>query len=131
MPYHNKQPAYNPDQIRAYLQRLSPSSNLTWLLDSPREPQDDLHHLSVLQKLQLAAVPFENLGLHYSAQRNISLDVDDLYEKIVTRRRGGYCMENNGFFDAVLRGLGFTVYGAGARVSDAMNGGSGGGYSGW
>lgn len=126
----HKQPAYTSDQIHAYLQRLSPSSELSWLQD-PREPKDDLHHLSVLHKFQLAGVPFENLSLHYSADRNISLDADHLYEKIVTHRRGGYCMEVNGFFNAVLRGLEFTVYSAGARVSDAVGGVGGGGYNGW
>lgn len=40
-------------------------------------------------------------------------------------------MENNTFFGAVLRGLGFQVYSAGARVSHAVESTGGGGYSGW
>jgi arylamine N-acetyltransferase len=40
-------------------------------------------------------------------------------------------MENNAFFNAVLKGLKFSVYSTGARVSDATAGISGGGYGGW
>lgn len=133
-------PKYTPAQISTYLQLLSPSPSpgvdidLTRLLQTspPQSPDEELHHLSILQKYHLAAVPFENLSLHYSAApRDLSIDAGDLYEKIVGRRRGGYCMELNGFFNAVLRGLGFGVYSAGARVSDAVSGGSGEGFNGW
>jgi N-hydroxyarylamine O-acetyltransferase len=43
--------------------------------------------------------------------RNIplSLAVDDMFEKIVLRGRGGYCFELNGLFAWLLRSLGFTV----------------------
>lgn len=40
-------------------------------------------------------------------------------------------MENNCFFGTVLRSLGFDICSVGARVSDATNGVSGGGYGGW
>lgn len=42
-------------------------------------------------------------------------------------------MENNGLFNAVLRGLGFRVYSAGARVNSGDRGGGvrGEGYGGW
>lgn len=46
----------------------------------------------------------------------ISLDKEDLFEKIVTLERGGYCMENNLLFSTVLRTLGFEVVATGARV---------------
>jgi N-hydroxyarylamine O-acetyltransferase len=43
--------------------------------------------------------------------RNIplSLDANALYDKIVTRHRGGYCFELNGLFTWLLRSLGFPV----------------------
>lgn len=127
---NHKRPEYSGEQIRAYLQHLSPSSKLAWLQE-PRAAADDLHHLTVLQKFQLATVPFENLSLHYSPDHDVSLDTEQLYEKFLTRGRGGYCMENNTFFNAVLRGLKFSVYSTGARVSDATTSISGGGYGGW
>lgn len=40
-------------------------------------------------------------------------------------------MDNNGFFGAVLRGLGFTVHSSGARVGHSEDAMSGGGYLSW
>jgi N-hydroxyarylamine O-acetyltransferase len=55
----------------------------------------------------LLAVPFENLDIHLG--RPILLDQTALYDKIVTRRRGGFCYELNGLFAALLSALGFRV----------------------
>jgi N-hydroxyarylamine O-acetyltransferase len=52
-------------------------------------------------------IPFENLSPFYG--ETVTLDPDDLFEKFVTQRRGGYCFEMNGFFSAVLKQLGFKV----------------------
>ena len=63
--------------------------------------------LRALQVAHLRAVPFENLSIH--AGQPIVLDVEALFEKVVTRRRGGFCYELNGLFAALLRALGFEV----------------------
>jgi N-hydroxyarylamine O-acetyltransferase len=63
--------------------------------------------LRALQVAHLRAVPFENLSIH--AGQPIVLDVDALFEKVVTCRRGGFCYELNGLFAALLRALGFEV----------------------
>jgi arylamine N-acetyltransferase len=76
-------------------------------------------------------VPFENLSLHYSQTHLLSLDPEDLFVKIVDRKRGGYCMENNAFFGAVLRSLGYDLINAGARIADAVVGKTGDGFEGW
>lgn len=79
----------------------------------------------------MARVPFENLALHYSTHHNVILDLDFLFEKMVTRGMGGYCMENNRFFATILRTLGYTVLSGGARVSNAVGGDhADGGYTG-
>jgi N-hydroxyarylamine O-acetyltransferase len=52
-------------------------------------------------------VPFENLSIH--SNEPIVLEADALFEKIVRRRRGGFCYELNGLFAALLRVLGFEV----------------------
>lgn len=59
-------------------------------------------------------IPFENLDVF--AKKNISLDLDDLFDKLVLRRRGGYCFEMNGLFAAVLTAMGFPVTRHLARV---------------
>ena len=71
-----------------------------------------------LRKLHLAhmkSVPFENLDVYL--KRPIVLNVDSLYEKIVTRNRGGFCYELNGLFAHLLRSLGFSVMLLSARVA--------------
>lgn len=81
----------------------------------------DLAYLTALQQAFLVNIPFENLELHYSAHKTISIDPSIIFDKIVTQDtgRGGYCMENNMLFATFLRSLGFKIYMAGAKVSDA------------
>ncbi|KAH6685688.1 hypothetical protein F5X68DRAFT_209143 [Plectosphaerella plurivora] len=105
-------PVYTIEQLDAYFERINVSSRFN---------RDDrsLEALTILIRQQLLNVPFETLALHYSVDRTISLDPAALFDKIVTRRRGGYCLENNTFFGCVLRSLGFSVYGVICRISKA------------
>ena len=73
--------------------------------------------LEVLTRLQvshLMNVPFENLDIHNSVKINLA----NLFDKIVTRRRGGFCYELNGLFYELLNEIGFTVKMVSARVYD-------------
>lgn len=63
--------------------------------------------LAFLHKRHLIKVPFENLDI--SAGREIVLDENAILEKVVTRRRGGFCYELNTAFAWLLRSCGFTV----------------------
>lgn len=63
--------------------------------------------LAALHRAHLLAVPFEDLDIHRGVP--IDLDLDALYDKIVRRRRGGFCYENNGLFAALLTALDFDV----------------------
>lgn len=87
----------NPEKVQAYLQRIG-------FTGMPIHNFETLHRL---QRLHLQTVPYENLDI----MRNIplSLEPDDLFEKVVIRRRGGYCFELNGLFAWLLRTLGFSV----------------------
>lgn len=67
----------------------------------------DAETLRQLQRAHLYAVPFENLNIHMPMP--IVLDEAALFDKIVKQHRGGFCFEQNGFFAAVLRALGFDV----------------------
>jgi N-hydroxyarylamine O-acetyltransferase len=73
-----------------------------------------------LHKAHLMAVPFENLDI--ALGRPIVLEEEQLFEKIVNRRRGGFCYELNGLFAALLRELGFRVYRLAARVANSEGG---------
>lgn len=83
--------------VAAYLDRLK--------YRGPLEPTAGT--LRRLQVAHLLSVPFENLSIH--SAEPIELDDAALFEKIVVRRRGGFCYELNGLFAALLRGLGFEV----------------------
>ena len=63
--------------------------------------------LRALHRAHLMTVPFENLSIHLGEP--ISLAAGDLMDKIVTRRRGGFCYELNGAFALLLGALGFEV----------------------
>ena len=83
--------------VAAYLERIN--------YKGPIEPA--LETLRALHKAHHLAVPFENLDIHLGEE--ISLDEAALFDKIVKRRRGGFCYEMNGLFAALLRRLGFSV----------------------
>jgi N-hydroxyarylamine O-acetyltransferase len=67
-------------------------------------------------------VPFENLDIHLG--RPILLEQKSLFDKIVTRLRGGFCYELNGLFALLLRELGFdvTLLAAGVARADGSFG---------
>lgn len=72
----------------------------------------DVDGLRALQRAHLGTVPFENLSIHLGEP----IDLTTLPDKIVTRRRGGFCYELNGAFSALLTALGYTVTLHQARV---------------
>jgi len=76
--------------------------------------------LQELQVAHLLTVPFENLSIH--TKEPIVLDDNALFEKIVRRRRGGFCYEANGLFAALLRALGFDVKMLSAGAANAKGG---------
>ncbi|MTI31201.1 arylamine N-acetyltransferase family protein [Xanthovirga aplysinae] len=96
--------------FRAYLKRINFKGEI-----SPT--------LKVLQKLQkshLLKVPFENLDIHYGIP--IELNLDKIYDKIVLKKRGGFCYELNGLFYELLSWIGFNVKRISARVYDKEKG---------
>jgi len=93
--------------IASYLDRINYHGPLAPTAETLRE----------LQVSHLLTVPFENLSIH--ARQPIALDDNALFEKIVKRRRGGFCYEANGLFAALLRALGFDVKMLSAEVANA------------
>jgi N-hydroxyarylamine O-acetyltransferase len=73
--------------------------------------------IETLRNLQwafLLHVPFENLDIHLG--REISLCSERIYEKIVSKHRGGFCYECNILFADLLTALGFQVALLSARM---------------
>ncbi|MER7708312.1 arylamine N-acetyltransferase [Kitasatospora sp. NPDC097605] len=103
------EPSKNPEgltaaQVAAYLDRIG----------AGRPGRSGAAELARLQEAHLDAVPFENLSIHLGEP--VVLEPVALLEKIVDRRRGGFCYELNGAFAALLRALGYRVDLLAARV---------------
>jgi N-hydroxyarylamine O-acetyltransferase len=74
----------------------------------------DLESLQALHLAHVEAIPFENIDVRL--HRPIRLDPESLHAKLVERRRGGYCFEQNSLFVGALRALDFDVDTLEARV---------------
>ncbi len=92
------------DRVGAYLARIR----------AKRPLRPDAASLRELQQRHLHNVPFENLSIHLGEP--IVLQVEPLLDKLIERRRGGFCYELNGAFAALLSALGFSVTLLAARV---------------
>ena len=79
-----------------------------------KEIEPTLENLKLLQRRHLLNVPFENLDIHW--KRPILLDSDNFYEKVVNKKRGGFCYELNGLFNELLKEIGFQTKIISARV---------------
>jgi len=95
--------------VQAYLDRIE--------YRGPLDPNFEM--LRRLHLANLLHVPFENLSIH--SHEPIVLNDSALFEKLVTRRRGGFCYELNGLFAALLRELGFEVAMLSAQVAGKQN----------
>lgn len=93
---------FNPEQIRAFLQRIGQPTDDRGLPVPSEELLHDLHWA------HLQSVPFENLDI-VRLERTIRLEPRAIYGKIVGERRGGYCFEVNGLLAVILPDLGFAV----------------------
>lgn len=93
-------------EIDAYLLRIGDRG--------PREPTPGT--LTRLHRAHMRTVPFENLDIPLGVP--IELARPRLYDKIVERRRGGFCYELNGLFAPLLGALGFELELLSARVFD-------------
>ena len=81
----------------AYLQRINYDGEITPTLDQLKA----LHHA------QLYTIPFENFDILLG--RGINLEHRALFNKLVHKRRGGYCFELNGLFLMALKAFGFDA----------------------
>jgi arylamine N-acetyltransferase len=108
-------PKYTDQQAYRYLKRINfpLSTSLSTPLSLPPPTLDTLRRLVAGH---LHAIPFENLSLHYSKRRTITLEPDFLFDKFVNQQKGGYCMEQNRAFSTLLRTLGYDLYTVGGRV---------------
>ncbi|KAL2819534.1 hypothetical protein BJX63DRAFT_418871 [Aspergillus granulosus] len=118
---------YTPDQLEAYLQRISYADSASGSGTSTEHPrlqqlqqsikEDALAALAELQRRHLGAIPWGNSAIHYSQHHTISTHPSAVFEKLVVRRLDGYCMENTNLLYGVLRSVGYQVFPNAGRVS--------------
>jgi N-hydroxyarylamine O-acetyltransferase len=70
--------------------------------------------LAALVYRHTLSIPFENIDAYLG--RRVSLKPQAVFDKLVRRRRGGWCFEQNLLLGEVLRALGFDVTDLAARV---------------
>jgi N-hydroxyarylamine O-acetyltransferase len=90
--------------LSAYCDRIGYSGPLVPTLETLRQ----------LQERHIAAIPFEAIDV--VLDRGIDIAPNAVEAKLIGRRRGGYCFEQNGLFRRVLESVGFDVEGLIARV---------------
>lgn len=93
------------EQIELYLKRIGVSK---------RPERLDLQYLTTLHKAHISSIPFENLDIMEG--KPISLDREDLFNKIIVRQRGGVCSELNTLYNWLLASLGYEVVSYSSRI---------------
>jgi N-hydroxyarylamine O-acetyltransferase len=101
-------------QVVDYLKRIDlpeEAEALETNLQSGAQKAPFATSVEFLNKLVYAhqlAVPFENLEIH-DLKKPVLLGTEALFDKIVTRYRGGYCFELNKSFNSLLKALGYQT----------------------
>lgn len=70
-------------------------------------PAPDLATLKAVHRAHVEAIPYEDLDVQFGAP--VSRAPEAAYDKIVTRKRGGWCFEMNGLLGWALEEIGFDV----------------------
>ncbi len=85
-------------QVSAYLERLG-------LRDKPGVSREALDELTFRHQ---CSIPFETIDMWHCTEPPV-IDIDSIFQKIVTVRRGGFCFELNYAFETLLNSLGFKA----------------------
>ncbi len=71
------------------------------------QPKANLECLSAIHRQHLLHIPYENLDVQLG--RPLDLEIERIFDKLVHRRRGGWCYEMNGLLGWALAEIGFDV----------------------
>lgn len=73
-----------------------------------------IESLKLLHSAHVLSIPFECLDIHLDTP--ISLNLEDLFEKVIIKERGGFCYELNFLFYNLLLELGYDCKIIAARI---------------
>lgn len=111
----------SPEKAEAYLNRISLPETAKALLREGPNGSRALEAVAALQQHHMAAVPFDNLDLHYSSHKTLPQQADTVFETVVSRRKGGTCPQVHQLFCQLLRSFGFQAYCTGSRLNAAAS----------
>jgi len=86
-----------PTRVRRYFERIGYDGSADVTLET----------LAGIIRAHVLAIPFDNIDVQLGVP--LDTDPDRAFDKLVTRRRGGWCYEQNGVLGAMLDELGFDV----------------------
>ena len=95
-------------QIKQYFERIGYCQAVDTTLET----------LSGLQWAHITHIPYENLDI--LAGIPLSLKVENLFQKIIVRKRGGFCFELQGLYKELLESIGFRMVQYSARFMDEL-----------
>ncbi|GJJ72811.1 hypothetical protein EMPS_05169 [Entomortierella parvispora] len=99
-----KEEHFSQEQIFAILERIGyPFKHANVLPEPTLDTLRELHYRCV------TSIPFELLSLRATKSRTVEIELDAIYDRVVNRRRGGWCFSLNKLAFELLRGLGFTT----------------------
>lgn len=84
-------------------------------IGAPWPVTPDLETLDCILFAHQCNVPFENLE-SYARHIVPSLEIPALFDKLVTRRRGGYCFEVNALLTSFLQAVGYDAWSVSCRI---------------
>ncbi|KAM5174885.1 arylamine N-acetyltransferase 2 [Callospermophilus lateralis] len=84
--------------IEAYFERIGYKNSRNKL---------DLETLTDILQHQIRAIPFENLNIHCG--ESMELDLETIFDQVVRRKRGGWCLQVNHLLYWALTTMGFQT----------------------
>ncbi|KAK6358272.1 N-terminal acetyltransferase [Orbilia blumenaviensis] len=108
---------FSETQVREYLEFLQFAQHEIEDIQKPT-----LDNLAVLVIRHLATAPFSSVDIHYSKDHSITITIDAIFDKVVKRKRGGYCMELNNLFSCLLATLGYNAWLCPSRATSNRGG---------
>ncbi len=88
----------NRTMIEAYLKRIGCED----------AAEVSIENLARLQEGHLKHIPYENIDF-VAGKGPSSLEIPDMFDRIIVKKRGGFCFELNGLLAELLRSLGYGV----------------------
>lgn len=85
-----------------------------------RDARPELPTFRALHRAHAQSIPYENLDVQFGTQ--VTRDINAIFDKIVRRRRGGWCYEMNGLLGWALDEIGFDVAFLAGAVTREING---------